>query len=69
MAEPSRVTGPPAAPDLLAAIKDWRTWLRSERRASPHTCAAYARDLTQFLGFVAGTWAGSPASRTWTGSA
>ncbi len=61
MVEPSRVTGPPAAPDLLAAIKDWRTWLRSERRASPHTCAAYSRDLTQFLGFVAGHLGGEPS--------
>ena len=60
MAEPSRVTGPPAAPDLLAAIKNWQTWLRSERRAAPHTCAAYARDLTQFLGFVAGHLGGEP---------
>ncbi len=61
MVEPSRVTGPPAAPDLLAAIKDWQTWLRSERRASPHTCAAYSRDLTQFLGFVAGHLGGEPS--------
>ena len=60
MVERSRVTGPPAAPDLLAALKDWQTWLRIERRAAPHTCAAYARDLTQFLGFVAGHLGGEP---------
>ncbi len=27
-------------------------WLRDERRASPNTCEAYARDLSDFLGFL-----------------
>jgi integrase/recombinase XerC len=42
-----------AAPDLLAAIEAWRSWLANERRASPHTLAAYARDLACFLDFLA----------------
>ncbi|MFQ6016856.1 MAG: tyrosine recombinase XerC [Kiloniellaceae bacterium] len=50
MAEPARVIG---TPDLIAAVGDWRDWLRHERRAAPHTSAAYLRDLTQFLGFLA----------------
>ena len=41
-----------AAPDLQAAICDWRAWLRDEKRASPHTCLAYERDLADFLAFL-----------------
>ena len=36
---------PGAAPQLAAEIDDWRDWLRSERRVSPHTLDAYSRDL------------------------
>jgi integrase/recombinase XerC len=42
-----------AAPDLAAAIEEFHEWLTSERRASPHTIAAYGRDLATFLAFVA----------------
>ncbi|MGD1877301.1 MAG: tyrosine recombinase XerC [Kiloniellaceae bacterium] len=42
----------PAAPDVSAAIGDWQAWLTDEKRASPHTCLAYRRDLAQFLGFL-----------------
>jgi integrase/recombinase XerC len=42
-----------AAPDLLAATQAWQTWLRDERRCSPHTGDAYARDLTAFIAFLA----------------
>jgi integrase/recombinase XerC len=41
-----------AAPDLVEAIAAWRSWLGDERRASPHTLAAYARDLAFFLDFL-----------------
>jgi len=42
-----------AAPDLRAAIGLWAAWLEGERRASPHTVAAYGRDLAFFLDFLA----------------
>ena len=41
-----------AAADLLAALEDWRRWLITERRTSPHTVDAYCRDVASFLEFV-----------------
>ena len=41
-----------AADDLRAAIGLWAAWLAGERRASPHTVAAYGRDLAFFLDFL-----------------
>ncbi|MCI0754394.1 tyrosine recombinase XerC [Teichococcus vastitatis] len=35
------------------ARQRWLDWLAQERRASPHTLAAYGADLTDFLGFLA----------------
>lgn len=46
---------------LRAALVDWLRWLRDERRSSPHTLDAYARDLTAFLTFV-GLHQGGPPS-------
>jgi integrase/recombinase XerC len=43
-----------AAEDLGAAIALWTLWLAGERRASPHTLAAYGRDLALFLDFLTG---------------
>ena len=37
---------------LLQAIEEWRSWLAHERRASPHTVAAYGSDLAAFLEFA-----------------
>ena len=63
MARPARVAasasavgslGRAAAPDLLQAVDDWQAWLKVERRASPHTLAAYTQDLDGFLAFLAG---------------
>jgi integrase/recombinase XerC len=50
-AAPERLT---AAADHSAAVEDWQHWLLHERRASPHTLAAYRRDLAAFLAFGAG---------------
>ena len=38
---------------VQAAVADWRRWLMSERRASPHTVEGYGRDLSAFLAFLA----------------
>ncbi|HEY2891897.1 MAG TPA: tyrosine recombinase XerC [Dongiaceae bacterium] len=42
-----------AVGDLLEQIAEWRQWLAGERRASPHSLAAYERDLAAFLVFLA----------------
>jgi len=51
--KPVRVTRFAAAPDLANAIEAFHQWLATERRASPHTIAAYGRDLAIFLAFIA----------------
>ena len=62
MARPARVGFIPAplAPDRFSAKEDvvgavtrWLDWLETERRVSPHTLAAYGRDLAGFLDFLA----------------
>ncbi|MFQ5785807.1 MAG: tyrosine recombinase XerC [Alphaproteobacteria bacterium] len=42
----------PAAPAAVEAVRRWRRWLESERRASVHTLDAYGRDLAGFLSFL-----------------
>ncbi len=49
-----------AAPDLAAAAQSWLQRLKSERRASPHTVAAYARDAGAFVSFLADHIGGEP---------
>ena len=49
-----------AQPDLAEAIAEWLSWLADERRASPHSVAAYGRDLAGFLAFIAEHRGGVP---------
>jgi integrase/recombinase XerC len=44
---------PFAASDVVAEVVRWRGFLAGERRMSPKTVEAYARDASQFLAFLA----------------
>ena len=65
MARPRPLIPPPArfsaAHDLGEAIASWLAWLAGERRASPHTVAAYGRDLALFLDFLTEHLGGPPS--------
>lgn len=37
---------------LTIAIEEWQRWMKTERRCSGHTVAAYSHDLSEFLKFV-----------------
>ena len=56
-AEPLLIT---ATPGLAKAVERWRRHLSSERRLSPNTVEAYARDAEQFLHFLTGHFGGPP---------
>ncbi len=62
MAQPARLSPVPnvCAPHLAGLVADWQDWLATERRASPHTVAAYRRDLADFLGFLSEHLGGPP---------
>ena len=47
--DPLRLTLEPA---LAGAVEEWTAWLTHERRASPHSIAAYRRDVAGFLRFL-----------------
>lgn len=49
------------APDLAAAVIDWRRWLADLRRLSPRTVEAYSRDVDDFLRFLTGHLGAPPA--------
>jgi integrase/recombinase XerC len=50
----------PAAPDLAAEIGLWLNALRHERRLAAKSLEAYARDIRQFLGFLAERFGAPP---------
>jgi integrase/recombinase XerC len=52
---------PSAAPDVAAEIGRWLRFLGAERRMSAKTLEAYARDVGQFLGFLAQHLGGAPS--------
>ncbi len=58
-----------ARDDLRDAIRQWLDWLGAERRASPHTIAAYGRDLAGFLDFMTAHLGEVPALATFAGLA
>ena len=55
------MTQTPIAPDVAAEIARWLGYLGAERRMSPKTLEAYARDVGQFLGFLAEHLGGAPS--------
>lgn len=55
------------APDVSAEIGRWLGYLNAERRMSGKTLDAYRRDVTQFLGFLAGHLGGAPSLKELAG--
>lgn len=55
------------APDVSAEIGRWLGYLNAERRMSSKTLDAYRRDVTQFLGFLAGHLGGAPSLKVLAG--
>ena len=53
MADAQDLKALPVEPALADAMADWLTWLAMERRYSPHTTAAYRRDIAAFFAFLA----------------
>jgi len=53
-----------ASQELIEVIALWQAWLTGERRTSPHTIAAYGRDLAGFLDFLVAHRSGVPGLAT-----
>ena len=52
MSRPAYILTPPMRRALRDALDEWRIWLAYQKRFSPHTLAAYHRDLNSFLIFL-----------------
>ena len=46
---------------LMTVIEEWQRWLKTEKRCSGHTVAAYGRDLAAFLSFLQNYTAMTPS--------
>ncbi len=50
--DPTPLTQGDTSPDVLALMERWQQHLRSEKRVSANTFAAYMRDVGRFIGFL-----------------
>lgn len=64
---PAELAFPPALPDLARAAQAWLRLLSTERRLSALSVEAYARDVRQFITFLA-DYQGEPPSLTTIGA-
>ncbi len=62
-AAPETGTVPGADARLAAACAAFLSWMRHERRASPLSCDAYARDIAGFVSFMSGHLGGAVGTR------
>ena len=54
MAEEAKAPGYMGSPYVREAVGDWLAYLTVERQLAANTAEAYARDISQFLAFLAG---------------
>ena len=60
MSRPAYILTPPMGRALRDALDEWRIWLAYQKRFSPHTLAAYQRDINGFLIFLTEHIGGPP---------